>query len=63
MKIECRYCWRETNIEEDMIAGGILSYPDYSADDFIIRSAKKTTTTKDKVECSLAKNVDKDRER
>lgn len=62
MKIECRYCWRETNIEEDMIAGGILSYPDYSADDFIIRSAKKTTTTKDKVECSLAKNVDKDRE-
>jgi hypothetical protein len=63
MKIECRYCWRETNIEEDMIAGGILSYPDYSADDFIIRSAKKTTTTKDKVECSIAKNVDKDRER
>ena len=62
MKIECRYCWRETNIEEDMIAGGILSYPDYSADDFIIRSAKKTPT-KDKVECSLAKNVDKDRER
>ena len=62
MKIECRYCWRETNIEEDMIAGGILSYPDYSADDFIIRSAKKTTT-KDKVKCSLAKNVDKDRER
>jgi hypothetical protein len=63
MKIECRYCWRETNIEEDMIAGGILSYPDYSADDFIIRSAKKTTTTEDKVKCSLAKNVDKDRER
>jgi hypothetical protein len=65
MKIECRYCWRETNIEEDMIAGRILSYPDYSADDFIIRSAKKTTTTttKDKVECSIAKNVDKDRER
>jgi hypothetical protein len=63
MKIECRYCWRETNIEEDMVAGGILSYPDYSADDFIIRSAKKTTTTKDKVECSIAKNVDKDRER
>jgi hypothetical protein len=62
MKIECQYCWRETNIEEDMVAGGILSYPDYSAD-FIIRSAKKTTTTtKDKVECSLAKNVDKDRE-
>ena len=64
MKIECRYCWRETNIEEDMVAGGSLSYPDYSADDFIIRSAKKTTTTtKDKVECSIAKNVDKDRER
>ncbi len=63
MKIECRYCWRETNIEEDMIAGGILSYPDYSADDFIIRSAKKITTTKDKVEYGLAKNVDKNRER
>ena len=61
MKIECQYCWRETNIEEDMIAGRILSYPDYSAD-FIIRYAKKTTT-EDKVECSLAKNVDKDRER
>ncbi|MDQ4057007.1 MAG: hypothetical protein M3156_06275 [Thermoproteota archaeon] len=61
MKIECRYCWRETNIEEDMVAGGILSYSDYSAD-FNIRSAKKTPT-KDKVECSLAKSVDKDRER
>ena len=63
MKIEYRYCWRETNIEEDMVAGGILSYPDYSAD-FIIRSAKKTTTTiKDKVECGLTKNVEKNRER
>ena len=62
MKIEYQYCcWRETNIEDDMVAGGILSYPDYSAD-FIIRSAKKTTT-KDKVECGLAKNVDKNRER
>ncbi|HZB98677.1 MAG TPA: hypothetical protein VE226_01605 [Nitrososphaeraceae archaeon] len=62
MKIECRYYWTETNIEEDMVAVGILSYPDYSAD-FIIRYAKKTTT-EDKVECSsLAKNVDKDRER
>lgn len=62
MKIEYQYCRRETNIEEDMVAGGILSYPDYSAD-FIIRSAKKTTTTKDKVECGLTKNVDKNRER
>ncbi len=62
MKIECRYYWTETNIEEDMVAVGILSYPEYSAD-FIIRYAKKTTT-EDKVECSsLAKNVDKDRER
>jgi hypothetical protein len=61
MKIECRYYWTETNIEEDMVAVGILSYLDYSAD-FIIRFVKKTT--KDKVECSsLAKNVDKDRER
>lgn len=60
MKIECRYYWTETNIEEDMVAVEILSYPDYSAD-FIIRYAKKTTT-EDKVECSLAKNVDKDRE-
>lgn len=64
MKIEYQYCWRETNIEEDMVAGGILLYPDYSAD-FIIRSARKTTTitTKDKVECRLTKNVDKNRER
>ena len=63
MKIEYQYWWRETNIKEDMVAGGILSYPDYSAD-FIIRSAKKTTTTtKDQVECGLAKNVDKNRER
>lgn len=63
MKIECRYYWTETNIEEDMVAVEILSYPDYSAD-FIIRSAKKTTTTiKDKVECGLTKNVDKNRER
>ena len=61
MKIECRYYWTETNIEEDMVAVEILSYPDYSAD-FIIMYAKKTTT-EDKVECSLAKNVDKDRER
>ena len=62
MKIEYQYCWRETNIEEDMVAGGILLYPDYSAD-FIIRSAKKIRTAKDKVECGLAKNVDKNRER
>jgi len=65
MKIEYQYCWRETNIEEDMVAGGILlSYPDHSAD-FIIRSARKKTTitTKDKVKCGLAKNVDKNRER
>ena len=62
MKIEYQYCWRETNIEENVVAGGILSYPDCSAD-LIIRSAKKTTTTtKDKVECGLAKNVDKNRE-
>ena len=60
MKIECRDSCAETNIQEGTVAGRILSYPDYSAD-FIIRYAKKTTT-EDKVECSLAKNVDKDRE-
>ncbi len=62
MKIEYQYCWRETNIQEGTVAGGILSYPDYSVD-FNIKPAKKTTTTtKDKVECGLAKNVDNDRE-
>ena len=58
MKIECRDCWAETNIQEGTVAGGILSYPDNGAD-FVIRS---TTTTKDKVKSRLAKNVDKDRE-
>jgi hypothetical protein len=62
MKIECRDCWAETNIQEGTVAGGILSYPDYGAH-FVIRSAATTTTTKDKVvESKLAKNVGKDRE-
>ena len=60
MKIECRDCQAETNIQEGTVAGGILSYPDYGAD-FVIRSA--AATTKDKVvESKLAKNVGKDRE-
>jgi hypothetical protein len=59
MKIECRDCWAEINILEDIVADGILSYSDNGAD-FMIRSTTKTT--KDKVKSRLAKNVDKDRE-
>jgi hypothetical protein len=62
MKIECRDCWAEINILEDIVADGILSYPDNGAD-FVIRSTITiTTTTKDKVKSRLAKNVDEDRE-
>lgn len=62
MKIECRDCWAEINILEDIVADGILSYPDNGAD-FVIRSTITITTTiKDKVKSRLAKNVDKDRE-
>jgi hypothetical protein len=63
MKIECRDCWAEINILEDILADGILSYPDNGAD-FVIRSTITITTTtiKDKVKSRLAKNVDKDRE-
>lgn len=62
MKIECRDCWAEINILEDIVADGILSYPDNGAD-FVIRSTITiTTTTKDKVKSRIAKNVDKDRE-
>ena len=64
MKIECRDCWAEINILEDILAEGILSYPDNGAD-FVIRSTITitiTTTIKDKVKSRLAKNVDKDRE-
>lgn len=62
MKIEYRDCWAEINILEDILADGILSYPDNGAD-FVIRSTITiTTTTKDKVKSRLAKNVDKDRE-
>jgi hypothetical protein len=60
MKIECRDCWAKPNIQEDTVAGRILSYPDYGAG-FVIRSAS-TTTTKDKVESKIAKDLDKDRE-
>ena len=65
MKIECRDCWAKPNIQEDTVAGRILSYPEYGAG-FVIRSASSTTTTttttKDKVECKIAKDLDKDRE-
>ena len=62
MKIDCRDCWAEINILEDIVADGILSYPDNGAD-FVIRSTITITTTiKDKVKSRLAKNVDKDRE-
>jgi hypothetical protein len=64
MKTECRDCWAEINILEDILADGILSYPDNGAD-FVIRSTitiTTTSTTKDKVKSRLAKNVDKDRE-
>ena len=60
MKIECRDCWAKPNIQEDTVAGRILSYPEYGAG-FVIRSAS-TTTTKDKVESKTAKDLDKDRE-
>jgi hypothetical protein len=60
MKIECRDCWAKPNIQEDTVAGRILSYPEYGAG-FVIRSAS-TTTTKDKVESKIAKDLDKDRE-
>jgi hypothetical protein len=58
MKLECRDCWAEINILEDIVADEILSNPDNGAG-FVIRS---TTTTRDKVKSRLAKNVDKDRE-
>jgi hypothetical protein len=62
MKIECRDCWAKPNIQEDTVAGRILSYPEYGAG-FVIRSASSTTTTpKDKVESKIAKGLDKDRE-
>ena len=60
MKLECRDCWAEINILEDIVADGILSNPDNGAG-FVIRSTT-TTTTRDKVKSRLAKNVDKDRE-
>ena len=60
MKIECRDCWAKPNIQEDTVAGRILSYPEDGAG-FVIRSAS-TTTTKDKVESKIAKDLDKDRE-
>ena len=61
MKIECRDCWAKPNIQEDTVAGRILSYPEYGAG-FVIGSASTTTTTKDKVESKIAKDLDKDRE-
>lgn len=61
MKIQCRDCWAKPNIQEDTVAGRILSYPEYGAG-FVIRSASSTTTTKDKVESKIAKDLDKDRE-
>jgi hypothetical protein len=61
MKIECRDCWAKPNIQEDTVAGRILSYPEYGAG-FVIRSASTTTTTKDEVESKIAKDLDKDRE-
>ena len=70
MKIECLDCWAKPNIQEDTVAGRILSYPEYGAG-FVIRSASTTTTTtssstttttKDKVESKIAKDLDKDRE-
>ena len=60
MKIECRDCWAKPNIQEDTVAGRILSYPEYGAG-FVIRSAS-SITTKDKVECKIVKDLDKDRE-
>ncbi len=63
MKIECRDCWAKPNIQEDTVAGRILSYPEYGAG-FVIGSASTstTTTTKDKVESKIAKDLDKNRE-
>ena len=62
MKIECRDCWAESNIQEDTVAGRILSYPEYGAG-FVIRSASSSSSsTKDKVESKIAKDLDKDRE-
>ncbi|HZA64947.1 MAG TPA: hypothetical protein VE573_18865 [Nitrososphaeraceae archaeon] len=65
MKIECRDCWAKPNIQEDTVAGRILSYPEYGAG-FVIGSASSstttTTTTKNKVESKIAKDLDKDRE-
>ena len=61
MKIECRDCWAKPNIQEDTVAGRILSYPEYGAG-FVIRLASTTTTIKDKVESKIAKDLDKDRE-
>ena len=62
MKIECRDCWAKPNIQEDTVAGRILSYPEYGAG-FVIRSASTTTTTtKDEVESKIAKDLDIDRE-
>ena len=62
MKIECRDCWAKPNIQEDTVAGRILSYPEYGAG-FVIRSASSSSSsTKDKVESKIAKDLDKDRE-
>ena len=67
MKIECRDCWAKPNIQEDTVAGRILSYPEYGAG-FVIGSASSSTTTistttiKDKVESRIAKDLDIDRE-
>ena len=68
MKIECRDCWAKPNVQEDMVADKILSYPEYGAG-FVIRSASSSSsssssssTTKDKVESKIAKDLDKDRE-
>ena len=64
MKIECRDCWAKPNIQEDTVAGRILSYPEYGAG-FVIGSASSsssTTTTKNKVGSKIAKDLDKDRE-
>ena len=69
MRIGCRDCWAKPNIQEDTVAGRILSYPEYGAG-FVIGSASSssttttttTTTTKNKVESKIAKNLDKDRE-
>ena len=64
MKIECRDCWAKPNIQEDTVAGRILSYPEYGAG-FVIRSASSSSSsssTKDKVESKIDKDLNKDRE-